>query len=252
MLNCRVLKEPFLCTLPIVRLRSGLHEYARIDGLGPPGLVPFAWVETRSKRLQISVPSGIHQVDFIHQNFINYMDIISFPSKQSGYDIADFYPPTRWHANAARFDIESGIISASPFPNTFCGAVICFKHETNACLPFMVALFADGPPEDGDCMAQDVVGVFSGVSPEDFFLQFHDWRENCSAGDLASAISMLSNAAEMIVHNRAWKLDDGTFVRVAVHREHERKVDSIAVAEILAGTSWERDIERLQRLDGRD
>ena len=236
-LNCRVSAQPFLCTLPIVRLRSGPNEYARGDYPASPGIIPFAMVKDISKRTQIIVRKNVHEEDFADQYLINYMEIIRFPSLESGYNIVDFYPATR-------YDIESGIIFASPLPNEFCGAIICFKHNSDVCPPFMVTLFADSPKEDRDSISQDLVGVFSGLSPEDFFTQFDDWLGKYNQGDLPSAMGMLPGSVEKVVRGglQVWKLDDSTFVRVSVWRKSGARADSTAVAEISAGTSWERDI----------
>ena len=54
-------------------------------------------------------------------------------------------------------------------------------------------------------------------------------------------VGCFANAATLVEHNgiSAWKLNDGTFVRVTVSEEYNRpSLDSFAVAKIQTGRSW--------------
>ena len=237
-INCQLAHSPMLITLPVVRLRSGPNEYARRGYPARPGMVPSAGVKDISKEIPIFVRNNIHEKDFEDQYLVPYTRIICFPSSRSGYTIHDFYP-------GARYDMDSRTIFASPFSDKFCGAMLCFKHNSDLCPPFIVTIFADGVPEGDDCMSQDVVGVFSGISSQCFFDEFEKWIEGRQRGDVANSMKLLPGAVNMLVRDgvQAWNLNDGTFVQVSVQRgDHRYRVDSTAVAEIRAGTSWERDI----------
>jgi hypothetical protein len=223
-LNCRIAEEPILCTIPIVRLRSGYNEHARKYDPFVLSRAYFDEAKKMSKKMRIFVRTDIHEADFETQHLINYIEIIRQPSTRSGYSISKFHP-------SSSYDPESGIILASPFPNTFCGAILCFEHRTNTRPPFIITLFTDYQPGEDDCISHDVTGVYSGISFVDFFAQFEIWIKNGRYSDLPG----------LVRHERlnTWRLDHSTFVRVSVRRESRYKIDSIAVAEIIVGASWE-------------
>ena len=72
---------------------------------------------------------------------------------------------------------------------------------------------------------------------EDFTQQYFDWFTNGRKGEFPGKAELTSRDGL-----EAWKLDHEVFVRVSVRRDQKLFVGSIAIAEIFAGTSWERDI----------
>ena len=245
-LNCHRADGSFLITLPVARLRSGSNEYARLNEPARPGLIPFAIVQDVTKVLPIFVRNNVQEEDFQDEYSIPYIKITRFPSLESGYKVKHFSP-------AASVNISLGTIFTSPFPGTFCGAILCFNHTCKERPSFIVALITDSFRGDTDCISQDVIGVFSGVSWKGFHAHFFEWLRPLEQGDRALSMKLLPGAVDMLVRDEVqfWKLDDSAFVRVSVQRGvHEDRVGSIAVAEILAGTSWERDILDLKSEGG--
>ena len=192
--------------------------------------VPPDLIESGTMEMQIFVRNNIHEEGFEEQNSINYMEICSFPNEESGYTL---------EAYSASYDSDSRMVRTSPFPYMICGAVLHFQHRTEKHPPFAVALFEIDLAWDPDWRSQDFVGVYN-CPPgrkKDFTKQYFDWFENGRKGEFPGKAELTSRDGL-----EAWKLDHEVFVRVSVRRDQKLIVGSIAIAEIFAGTSWERDI----------
>ena len=151
-INCRPKDQPRLCMIPIVRLRSGMNDYARLIDHNAPLPVPPDLIESGTMEMQISVRNNIYEEDFENQYSINYMEICSFPNKESGYTLEGY---------STNYDPDSRMIRTSPFPYMTCGAVLLFQHRTEKHPPFAVALFEIDLAWDPDWRSQDFVGVYN-------------------------------------------------------------------------------------------
>ena len=235
--KCRPLEALEICTLPVVPLRSGPNDYARVANPALPESVDFRLIKDTWKETQIFVRNDIHDYDFEDKCLINYIELTRWPhTTESGYFLEEWYP-------FESFDASTGMIQASPFPNTPCGSILCFEHRYNARPPFIVTLFADTSLGHSDCISRDIIGVYmhpgESNSIADLFLKFQDQIYNGQEVNLLGTVERIAcNGFE------AWKLNDQSFVYVSVRRGHDICMDSIAVAEIDVKASWSEIISQ--------
>jgi len=238
-LNCRPRNSPQrLCTIPIVRLRTGPHDFARSNPNAHTqplvALVSFPQILETATKTEIYARTNIHEEDFEDQHLVDYLHVGKLPSGESGYEFVDRFPS--WS-----FDVESFMIRTSPFPKQPCGAVLMFQRRKNPeGSRFAVTLFADGVSDEdekelGDTISQDIVGVYHTTwDAEEFYDKggFGAWFAGGREQDFP-------RAAEFVIQQdgrQVWKLDDDdTFVRVTVSRDTDGCLGSMAVAEIEVG-----------------
>jgi hypothetical protein len=216
----------FFC-VPVSRLRTGQDHYARLD-------YPFSEIVPEDiwktfKHIEITVPTNVHNMDFILENLVNYMSFTTLPSEHL---VADFYP--MWG-----YDVDARTLRIEPFSNRWesGGTVFLFEHAERNSTGFLVCLFCNNEPE-GSENPDHFVGVYDNPtrkSPHQFYYEdFAPWFFH-------NRHTVLANAATLVERNgiSAWKLDDGTLVRVVVLGDYDLpSLDSLAVARILTGTVW--------------
>ena len=229
-LKCREKETLGFFCVPVLRLRTGQTHYAR---LGFTEIVPEDIWKT-FKHVEIIVPTNAHNMDFVMENLVNYITFTALPNE---HFIAGYYPKWGYDDGALTLRIE-------PFSRLWeaGGTVFLFEHSKRNSTGFLVCLFSNNEPEGSENPGH-FVGVYDNPtwkSPHQFFYDdFSPWFFH-------NRHTVLANAATLVECDgiSAWKLSDGTLVRVAISEDYDHpSLDSLAIATILTGTSWEEVLE---------
>ncbi|KAH7120589.1 heterokaryon incompatibility protein-domain-containing protein, partial [Dactylonectria macrodidyma] len=153
-LNCRPRSMlGMICTIPILRLRTGPNDFSRSYDPPEPSWVPSDKIEEISRQTEVYVRTNIHDDEFEEEHLVDYLEVTTLPNPVSGYKLEEWFP-------GSRLDSSHGVIRASPFPYINCGAILVFENASPDLPRLMVALFADGLPEGSDSIARDFAWVF--------------------------------------------------------------------------------------------